>query len=221
MIFGDLAALVRKSFDSKGSGYAPVRVPFRIWSDLSLDRNELISMLINPQTVGVAQTKRTVEHKTQAGSTFLHFSDENGRNNDLFVLTFRGLTGNIRSFVRKKAGGLQPLPDGFKKLLQWAQLWSLSRDPILDVRKNKEIMYYIEYASPAIPLPVVFAGHFSAPLTFEDSAERPFMVDWTFQFTVHDTFPPIDELYWYIGTDMNTYDGMVKATQDKSILELV
>jgi len=54
-----------------------------------------VKMSMNPNSVSFRRPKRITEKKTQGGSTFMHWTDSAGRNNDLLQLDFRGQTGNI------------------------------------------------------------------------------------------------------------------------------
>jgi len=55
----------------------------------------VINMAVNPQSITWSQEKRIVKRDTMNGSTFFHFSDDAGRNNDILKLSFTGKTGNI------------------------------------------------------------------------------------------------------------------------------
>jgi hypothetical protein len=54
-----------------------------------------ISLSMNPTSVSFRRPKRISERKTQGGSTFFHWTDSSGRNNDIMTMDFRGQTGNI------------------------------------------------------------------------------------------------------------------------------
>ena len=65
-----------------------------------------VKMSMNPNSVSFRRPKRITEKKTQCGSTFMHWTDSTGRNNDILQLDFRGQTGNInlRRAARLKFG---------------------------------------------------------------------------------------------------------------------
>ena len=67
-----------------------------------------VKMSMNPNSVSFRRPKRITEKKTQGGSTFLHWTDSRGENNDILQLDFRGQTGNInlRRAARLKFGTL-------------------------------------------------------------------------------------------------------------------
>lgn len=73
-----------------------LRVPFYMTSTY---RQSLgvpgVSMLVNPSSVSFRQPKRITKQQTQAGTIFYHWSDQDGRNNDILELEFSGQTGNI------------------------------------------------------------------------------------------------------------------------------
>lgn len=54
-----------------------------------------VKFSINPNSVSFRRPKRITEKKTQGGSTFMHWTDSSGRNNDIMQMDFRGQTGNI------------------------------------------------------------------------------------------------------------------------------
>lgn len=59
------------------------------------DNEPGVRFSINPSSVSFKLPKRITEKKTQGGSTFMHWTDSSGRNNDILKLDFRGQTGNI------------------------------------------------------------------------------------------------------------------------------
>jgi len=79
-----------------------LRVPMYMTSSFRERYHEPgVKMSMNPNSVSFRRPKRITEKKTQGGSTFLHWTDSSGRNNDILQLDFRGQTGNIN--VRRAA----------------------------------------------------------------------------------------------------------------------
>ena len=73
-----------------------LRVPMYITNTYRESNNiPGLSMSVNPNSVSFRQPKRITERKTQGGSTFMHWTDSSGRNNDILQLDFRGQTGNL------------------------------------------------------------------------------------------------------------------------------
>lgn len=73
-----------------------LRVPFYFTSTMRERKEQRgISLKMNPQSIAWRQNKRIEERKTRGGSVFYHWTDEEGRNNDILVLDFAGMTGNI------------------------------------------------------------------------------------------------------------------------------
>jgi len=88
-----------------------LRVPMYMtnsWRESAGVNEPGVKMSMNPNSVSFRRPKRITEKKTQGGSTFMHWTDSSGRNNDILQLDFRGQTGNInlRRAARLKFGSL-------------------------------------------------------------------------------------------------------------------
>jgi hypothetical protein len=188
-----------------GVSGAPRRIPMELTSSARDDRKTpSLKMAVNPQTVNFQQGKRIVKKDTQAGSTFLHFTNEFGQNNDIMKITFAGVTGNIDSRTRTIISG--NLVGGPKKLQKWSELYQLTREPVYDMEFNREVIFRIHYHSPLFITGWTFLGFFDQVLTFSESAEKPFLKDWNFSFTVLDTFPSLDDIQTQISTMLQGLD---------------
>lgn len=156
----------------------------------TLANSAIISMMVNPNTVRWSQPKRFTKRDTQNGSTFFHFSDDTGRNNDILTLNFSGNTGNINT----QHGPLASSAVGADlKLKVWHELYSLTREPILiDNRLHND--FIITYRTVLFPMPITFYGFFSSVLEFTESAANPNSRDYSFSFTVTHTSPGLDTL---------------------------
>lgn len=85
---------------------------------------------------------------------------------------------------------------GASKLANLHNLWSLTREPVLDVAFGAPINYYITYVSPLFGNSLVtFIGHFSRPLEITDDANDPFNRRYSFGFVAHGSYPPPSFLY--------------------------
>jgi len=143
----------------------------------------VISMIINPHNVKFTQPKRFTAQKTQSGTVHHHFSDEKGQNNDILTISMQGNTGNIMNLGSTK----EERDRAMQRLKTWHELYQLTREPMWFVdskgfRTRNE--FYITYSSPLIPLPVQFMGFFAKVLDFDESAEKPFSKDYSFEFIV-------------------------------------
>lgn len=141
----------------------------------------VISMMVNPNSIKWTQSKRIVKKDTLGGSVYFHFSDKNGRNNDILTLNFSGTTGYIRE---------EENDAGSKKLQIWHDLYSLSMEPMY-LPGNIKNEFYISYSTILMPS-MLLTGFFSQPLQFSESADKPFMRDYSFGFTVTDSEPSLD-----------------------------
>jgi hypothetical protein len=117
-------------------GDTSLRVPMYLTSSLR-ERQGVpgVSMSVNPNTVSFRQGKRITERKTQGGTTFMHWTDSTGRNNDILSIDFRGQTGNIN--FRRAARLKYDIPGASKVMnflndkLNDFEDWALSNDNVL------------------------------------------------------------------------------------------
>lgn len=165
----------------------------------------VITMAVNPQTIAWNQPKRIARRDTMGGVAFFHFTNKVGQDNDIVQMEFKGVTGNINFGNRPTPAPKDPHdPEynaNYTKLLIWHNLYNLTREPILfddpDHPGQKiENEFYIMYRTPLIPTPIILKGIFSKVLQFDESAERPNMVPYSFTFWVQDTTPPLDHLVY-------------------------
>lgn len=145
---------------------------------LQIGISPVIELAINPTSVKWTQQKRTSRRDVISGSVFFHYADEEElRNNDVLVLDVAGTTGNLMDK---------------SKLRVWHDLYSLSREPVVTI-DGLQNECTIRYSTDLIPDMLLF-GFFSKPLEFSESADKPFMRDYSFSFTVIDSNPKLSEL---------------------------
>jgi hypothetical protein len=213
-----------------------LRVPFYITNSYRQRYGKKgLSMLMNPTNVAFSQTKRITKKDTQEGSTFLHWTNHLGRNNDILTMNFQGMTGNINirtggqfktGFGDKAAGAANEFSDwldsklsensgatesgllavqpanltknaaGAARVAAFWNLYSLTREPVLDPTYGIPNYSYISYSSPLFGNSfVTFIGHFNQVLEFSDVADEPFNKRWSFGFTAIDSQPKQDDLF--------------------------
>lgn len=174
----------------------------------------VISMAVNPQSIGWAQPKRFTKRDTQDGSTFFHFTDSNDQNNDILTMNFSGKTGNINTNVNfvdmlKTNSNL--------KLRTWHELYNLSREPMLinyntsqhNTPSGMKNEFFITYKTVLFPIQITLIGFFSKVLDFTETAEDPNNRSYSFEFIVTRTSPSLDDMAQLISTSLTT----VGATQ--------
>lgn len=193
-----------------------------------------VTMALNPSSVRHSRAKRLQKVDTMDGSTFTHFLNRRGRNDDLLKLEFRGNTGNIdlRGSVsteddlaaaagvfgqRGTAADVQlnsQLDTGaMNKLVTFHRLKALSQEPIvfaaqsLETTESTELTtvqveneFLIQYISPIYPSNVLLSGIFAQSVQFEENAESPFDVDYSFEFWVTQAYPSEDEFLQLLET---------------------
>jgi hypothetical protein len=186
------------------------RVPMKIWTDLSLKRDQKNSVLqlgVNPENVKFDQTKRITSSQVKDGRVYFFWSSGPGEQNlDVLELTIRGKSGSILNRVASKGYSqgigedriLNP-PKGAinTKHKKWMKLYAMTREAAYPVELSGEFNFaHIEYVSPLFPegKDIEFTGHFADPLRFDEDAARPFLIDYTFKFVVHKTTPDLDVL---------------------------
>lgn len=217
------------------------RVPFIFTSDkrLSLLRDgrrvldnpsifPLINMMVNPSSVRFRQGKRITKKDTQEGSVFFHFTNKDGQNNDILYMSFAGTTGYIdrrgsqpTSIQHDKVLGVEGLDiaedTGFvntgstTKILIWHNLYNLTREQML-LDNNRENRFHIFYISKLFPIMIKFTGHFNTLLDFSEEGAKPNSSDYTFEFTVEDTQPSLDELIPQIATQLQRFQTPANPT---------
>lgn len=179
-------------------------------SNKSVDR--FIAMQVNPKSVEFEQPKRITRTDNRDGSTFFHFVNSKGQNNDILTIRMRGNTGNIdlrgsigdktrvsnlpteeRTSITAQARAARGLDTGaLKKLLVWINLYLLTREPML-IGPGIENKFSISYQSPLFPTTIDFIGFFNEVLRFEESGEKPNSRDYSMEFIVERTEPELDQ----------------------------
>lgn len=85
---------------------------------------------------------------------------------------------------------------GAAKLSSFWNLYSLTREPVLDPKTGTPVYYYISYSSPLMGNSfVTFIGHFSRVMDFTEDATNPYNSNYSFGFTVLSSVPSLDYLY--------------------------
>jgi hypothetical protein len=161
-----------------------------------------VTLLINPKSVSFDQPKRIAKQDTMRGSVIHHFTNSLEYNNDILELNFQGNTGIIVPLP------LQPGVDEEtyrnhvvrckSRLSAWHSLYALTREPMYWDQKGDGKMvrnkFSVTFASPLIPVPVVFIGFFREVLSFTESGEKPRSRDYSMGFTVERTIPDLNKL---------------------------
>lgn len=202
---------------NRAEGTAGPRIPMLLtcsmWIEAWLPH---IALRVNPHNVTFKQSKRVTKRNTQGGTVYMHWADENGQNNDVLEMQFRGRTGNInlrkdptanktifgqaaQDLANWLSGSSPENSDKYKnqggaKLFTWSRLYQLTRMPMIDPRTKRKNLFYIIYRSPLFPRPIQLIGFFNNVLDFGETAENPYLVEWSFNFIVQDTEPDLDAL---------------------------
>jgi len=187
------------------------RIPMKIWTDLSVHegnkKQTMLELSVNPQSVAFKQVKRITSDIVRKGRVYYFWSSAPGeRNLDILALTIGGVSGSILNRVANtqyqqtlSEQKISNPPEGAINIKhqKWMKLYSMTREAAYPPELNGEFNYaYIEYVSPIFPTgkTITFKGHFSNPLDFEENADRPFLINYTFEFIVHQTDPSLDTI---------------------------
>lgn len=108
------------------------------------------------------------------------------------------------SQAKDTALGVEPVGvaknlSGPLKLVKFWDLYSLTREPVVDPDTGAPVYYYIKYSSTMFGGAfVTFVGHFSKVMDFEDSADSPFSKNYTFSFTAISSQPSMNAIYSHV-----------------------
>ena len=169
-----------------------------------------ITMRLNPRSVKWSQPKRITKKDTRRGSTYFHFNNAAGQNNDILTLSFSGNTGNIdlRGSVPSPTGTPPNATDAQAKLVAWHNLYLMTKEPML-LATGEDNVFHILYQSALFQSPVTFNGFFQKVMEFEESASKPNSRDYSFDFTVTSTSPDLDTYLGVLGTIIGTPNPVV------------
>jgi len=166
-----------------------------------------ISLMVNPHSIQWSQPKRFSKEDVKRGSIFYHFTDKNGRNDDIAVLTFQGRTGNINYKADDDTGAGQPTGNT-QKLLLWHELYALTHEPpyIPGFGRNDMCITYSSNLFPTQDNRITLWGFFNSVLQFTEDANDPFNRNYSFAFTVTNTNPPLYSIVQSVNTKLTTKD---------------
>lgn len=162
----------------------------------SLFFKKIIKMKINPTSVEITQAKRITNVKTAGGRVYYHWlrkgdSSDDYFSNDVMLLKFRGVTGNIN--LRS--------PQGFDKLWIFLKLRDLTAEPRL-FRDNNGVLrvnrQFCILRTVAMPFTVLFVGFYDSVMKIADTVDSPFQKSWELSFVVERVFPDLTEMSQYL-----------------------
>lgn len=120
-------------------------------------------------------------------------------------------TSAPESGLSVQPAGLAQDTAGAVKVAAFWNLYSLTREPVVDPNDGQPLFAYISYSSPLFgPTFVTFAGHFGNVLDFVDTADEPFNKRWSFSFTAIGSNPKQDDLFAAVvsGLSANLYNAV-------------
>ena len=127
-----------EAFEKSLNPYESVslRVPFYLtssWRESQNPKVRGVNMAVNPNNVSFRCAKRITKRDTQGGSTFTHWTNRLGRNNDVLEMEFSGNTGNInlRRGAYKKTNPVSQLAGKLYKSVDWLEEQEAKRQGVM------------------------------------------------------------------------------------------
>lgn len=189
-----------------------------IFTDDSRLRGEGIRLQVTAQQIAFGQQSRISEQLVKDGRAFFFWKQTRESNHlDLLELNITGFTrslqpggfANPKSFTQlwQKAQNavnnvVAPFTDAVavpeqdvvtNKQNHWLRLWKITREPFM--ARDHVNQHYIRLKTPALPIKVLFSGHFAGPIQWTHDAKDPFLAQWSLKFIVHSTIPSLDVLF--------------------------
>lgn len=167
------------------------------WTDRNGRNNSILKISFSGQTGNINLRAGTVQ-KGLVNSALDMYEEYSGRTS--FLTKLNNLAESNSSVNSERLGVVTAADNyvgsGASKLANFMNLYSLTREPVLDPRDGSPIEYYISYSSPAFGNTfVTFIGHFDQVLDFGDDASNPFSISYSFGFTARSSIPSMDDMY--------------------------
>jgi hypothetical protein len=167
---------------------------FYHWTNSAGRNNDILEMEFVGKTGNVNLRTGTI-----TGGIYSHFQPQMQGRGPLNWLNQRSkdaLDSSDDDPVSVKIRGNDYTVSGAKKLASFWNLYSLTREPVVDPLDGSPVYYYISYSSPLFGNTfVTFIGFFSRGMSFTDDSENPFSKDYDFGFTVQASIPSLDNIY--------------------------
>lgn len=171
---------------------------FYHWTDDGGRNNDVMELGFTGQTGNIDLRKDKV-----AGGSFgslFEGSKPLEKFNELAKSTTSGEPDNPISVVLRSKGYTA---SGAAKLINFMDLFSLTREPMRDPETNAPVYYFVSMAAPSFGSTyITFIGHFNTPLVFTEDASSPFSKQYNFGFTVLSSYPSIDNIYSYVSNNL-------------------
>ena len=193
-----------------------------------------IAMALNPNSVKFVQPKRFNKKDTREGSVYFHFTNSRGQNQDILTLQFAGNTGNLD--LRGSLGDQNQEPSAAQqattnggtpgadtgalyKLLVWHNLYLMTREPML-LADGTDNVFSIVYSSALFPSEIIFSGFFSKVLEFEENASKPNSRNYSFEFTVQDSIPDLDQVLQVLSGILGAPPTTAEFSNEQDVLSV-
>ena len=166
---------------------------FYHWSNRSGRNNDILDINFSGQTGNI-----NIKTATVMNGIYGSFSSQIQDKGPLEWLNkvSKGTTDVDSTDLKVMLQGSDYAVSGASKLASFWNLYSLTREPIVDPRTGAPVQYYISYSSPLMGNTfVTFIGHFNRVLEFSEDANNPHNVNYSFGFTALASYPSMDYLY--------------------------
>jgi hypothetical protein len=175
---------------------------FYHWTDRNGRNNSNLTLEFSGQTGNINLRAGTVQKGAVNAilDKYEQSTNRNGEQRTSFLTHLNNLAESNSKVDSTKLGVVLAADNyvgsGAAKLANFLNLYSLTREPMIDPVNNRPVTYYISYSSPTFGNTfVTFMGHFNRVLEFSDDANSPFSVHYSFGFSVRSSDPPMDSLY--------------------------
>jgi len=188
--------------------------------NLGATLSDPLQLAINPSSIELEQPKRISRKDVRNGTVFFHFADDNGQDNDILKMVFRGSSGNLDLRATQFPTPATQDPQTLLKLQRFHELYLLTREP-RTLGGNIVNDFQITFRTKVFPVDIIFSGFFENVLQFSESADKPHSVDWNFTFVVQSSDPDLDQVVQNVLTieSQNVQDGSLIPNPESTLFE--
>jgi hypothetical protein len=161
------------------------------WTNVMGENNDILRVSFSGQTGNI--NLRTDARKQNDYLTKYSKINEFG---DLINKKLDQASEKIDGALGLEPTGTYQNRSGATRLSNFWNLYSLTAEPILDVRDGTQNISFIQFSSPLFGnTSIRLEGHFDSVLEITDDATSPFNARYSFSFTAISTTPTVTQIY--------------------------
>jgi len=175
---------------------------FYHWANRSGRNNDVLDVSFSGQTGNI-----NIRTATVMNGVYGHFRSQIQDRGPIEWLNrlSDGTTQIENEDLRVMLQGSDYAVSGAAKLASFWNLYSLTREPVVDPKTGQPVYYYISYASPLLGNSyITLIGHFNKVLDFSEVANNPYNINYSFGFTALASKPSMDYLYPTVVNNMRS-----------------